>query len=47
MRFESRVVLDGSQTILPLSWDDAEFESRVVLDGSQTEVWSQQVFTIV
>ena len=36
LRFESRVVLDGSQTFL-LSYSRClRFESRVVLDGSQT-----------
>ena len=34
--FESRVVLDGSQTIIIVSVAAAVFESRVVLDGSQT-----------
>ena len=36
MRFESRVVLDGSQTSQVVSQYGKEFESRVVLDGSQT-----------
>ena len=34
--FESRVVLDGSQTNNPLADSSLLFESRVVLDGSQT-----------
>ena len=34
--FESRVVLDGSQTIEEESVKALQFESRVVLDGSQT-----------
>ena len=36
MPFESRVVLDGSQTIVSCSSPVVMFESRVVLDGSQT-----------
>ena len=36
VRFESRVILDGSQTILSGRFDDNGFESRVILDGSQT-----------
>ena len=35
-KFESRVVLDGSQTSLFRSFTASLFESRVVLDGSQT-----------
>ena len=36
--FESRVILDGSQTDgFQLRWCPA-FESRVILDGSQTAV---------
>ena len=35
--FESRVVLDGSQTVRCWGVTAASFESRVVLDGSQTE----------
>ena len=35
--FESRVVLDGSQTIEQIKELGNQFESRVVLDGSQTE----------
>ena len=35
-QFESRVILDGSQTHLFLSLQTAMFESRVILDGSQT-----------
>ena len=34
--FESRVVLDGSQTGYALNEVGSLFESRVVLDGSQT-----------
>ena len=35
--FESRVILDGSQTILLGRFNDDGFESRVILDGSQTD----------
>ena len=38
LRFESRVVLDGSQTMSPIFSPQSEFESRVVLDGSQTHL---------
>ena len=38
LRFESRVVLDGSQTRRRQLFLDALFESRVVLDGSQTHL---------
>ncbi len=41
LRFESRVVLDGSQTIKLLFNHFREFESRVVLDGSQTGISTQ------
>ena len=34
--FESRVVLDGSQTNTQSKYRSTKFESRVVLDGSQT-----------
>ena len=34
--FESRVVLDGSQTLVLIRFLLIMFESRVVLDGSQT-----------
>ena len=34
--FESRVILDGSQTLCPLKTHRFAFESRVILDGSQT-----------
>ena len=34
--FESRVVLDGNQTLSKMSIDHHVFESRVVLDGNQT-----------
>ena len=36
LRFESRVVLDGSQTSRRALQHAVQFESRVVLDGSQT-----------
>ena len=36
LRFESRVVLDGSQTDCQAESHEDQFESRVVLDGSQT-----------
>ena len=35
--FESRVILDGSQTTSDNSVLSSEFESRVILDGSQTD----------
>ena len=35
--FESRVILDGSQTIKGIKRTRTTFESRVILDGSQTE----------
>ncbi len=35
-QFESRVILDGSQTDVDRNPVTAEFESRVILDGSQT-----------
>ncbi len=34
--FESRVILDGSQTDILRSLSLTSFESRVILDGSQT-----------
>ncbi len=34
--FESRVILDGSQTLSSLLNRQRQFESRVILDGSQT-----------
>ena len=34
--FESRVILDGSQTFQLSPKDYRPFESRVILDGSQT-----------
>ena len=40
LRFESRVVLDGSQTGEVPNPHARRFESRVVLDGSQTETSS-------
>ena len=36
VEFESRVILDGSQTALPFRAYALMFESRVILDGSQT-----------
>ena len=42
MRFESRVILDGSQTSPPFPGHRFSFESRVILDGSQTWVVQQQ-----
>ena len=36
LSFESRVVLDGSQTLQVRRRDGSVFESRVILDGSQT-----------
>ena len=36
LRFESRVILDGSQTHLEVLHLTLLFESRVILDGSQT-----------
>ena len=36
--FESRVILDGSQTFATGADRIAKFESRVILDGSQTLV---------
>ena len=34
--FESRVILDGSQTFVKSFVEHGLFESRVILDGSQT-----------
>ena len=34
--FESRVILDGSQTLTVSQKQKPLFESRVILDGSQT-----------
>ena len=34
--FESRAVLDGSQTTAAMRFTNPVFESRAVLDGSQT-----------
>ena len=42
LRFESRVILDGSQTSPPFPGHRFSFESRVILDGSQTWVVQQQ-----
>ncbi len=36
LRFESRVILDGSQTLYRQYQNQRQFESRVILDGSQT-----------
>ena len=36
--FESRVILDGSQTEDLLKLSEEMFESRVILDGSQTNI---------
>ena len=36
--FESRVILDGSQTVYTLVQPSDKFESRVILDGSQTQL---------
>ena len=38
LEFESRVILDGSQTISMAFLPLLEFESRVILDGSQTSL---------
>ena len=35
--FESRVILDGSQTDFQNLAETQRFESRVILDGSQTD----------
>ena len=35
--FESRVILDGSQTTFYVDCNRIVFESRVILDGSQTK----------
>ena len=37
--FESRVILDGSQTAIVNDIQQLRFESRVILDGSQTDFW--------
>ncbi len=36
LEFESRVILDGSQTYSFVHTKPSRFESRVILDGSQT-----------
>ena len=36
VEFESRVILDGSQTAKKPTTSTSKFESRVILDGSQT-----------
>ena len=38
LRFESRVILDGSQTRDSVLARAPAFESRVILDGSQTRL---------
>ena len=43
--FESRVVLDGSQTVYGLFLSCFWFESRVVLDGSQTGAQAYALYT--
>ena len=40
--FESRVILDGSQTLCGIHNFILRFESRVILDGSQTQHHLQQ-----
>ena len=45
--FESRVILDGSQTGALIVCNEDGFESRVILDGSQTQVGIAQVGTAV
>ena len=40
LRFESRVILDGSQTLTVKEIPYYQFESRVILDGSQTSALS-------
>ena len=44
--FESRVVLDGSQTLRVLFVSLHLFESRVVLDGSQTPAVTRSVSAV-
>ena len=39
VKFESRVILDGSQTLMLIRRCPILFESRVILDGSQTRGW--------
>ena len=41
--FESRVVLDGSQTTATVRPDVTGFESRVVLDANKTTSPSRQI----
>ena len=43
LRFESRVILDGSQTLGPNGLRAIWFESRVILDGSQTLSHRRQI----
>ena len=43
--FESRVILDGSQTTMPAVTCVIWFESRVILDGSQTYVGGDVTLT--
>ena len=45
--FESRAVLDGSQTDGLTITDSSGFESRAVLDGSQTGALAYQLATAV
>ena len=45
--FESRAVLDGSQTWTGRTSPPSRFESRAVLDGSQTEAVHKLTDTIV
>ena len=46
LRFESRVILDGSQTMDELVKDLTLFESRVILDGSQTKPLADTAFSL-
>ena len=45
--FESRVILDGSQTFLRIAKFPFLFESRVILDGSQTRTVVPHIFKVV
>ena len=45
-RFESRVILDGSQTSKSTDVEPYVFESRVILDGSQTTVSTKILRTL-
>ena len=42
IEFESRVILDGSQTVARRHTSASTFESRVILDGSQTQSCSNK-----